>query len=116
MGYAALALAFFRDARIPVTQMKNADDLVGNTTYDNSRYCFAKAGELYLVYLPSGGAAELDLKGAAGRFGVRWFNPRTGGALRQGSVASVQGGASVALGAPPDSPTEDWLAVVRRDQ
>ncbi len=115
-GYAAIALAFFRDARIPVTQMKNADELVGNPTYDNSRYCFAKAGELYLVYLPSGGTADLDLKGAAGRFGVRWFNPRTGGALRQGSVASVQGGASIALGAPPDSPTDDWLAVVRRDQ
>lgn len=115
-GYAALALAFFRDARIPVTQMKNADELVGNTTYDNSRYCFAKAGELYLVYLPSGGAAELDLGGAAGRFGVRWFNPRTGGAPRQGSVATVQGGARVALGAPPDTPTEDWLAIVRRTQ
>ena len=29
--------------------------LVGNQNHDPRRYCFAKPGEIYLVYLPDGG-------------------------------------------------------------
>ncbi len=113
--YAAIAAQFLRTARIPLADMKNADELVGNTSFDNSRYCFAKAGELSLVYLPAGGTTDLDLKGASGRFGVTWFNPRTGGPVRKGSVTTLNGGAVASLGTPPDSASEDWLAVVRRN-
>ena len=113
--YARTALEFFRAQKIPFWDMSNADMLAGNLNHDNSRYCFAKVGELYLVYLPSGGASELNLSGAAGPFSVRWFDPRNGGALQQAAVASVKGGGTVSLGLPPGSPGEDWLAVVRRD-
>ena len=37
----------------------------GNAANDNSKYCFAKSGGIYLVYLPNGGTTELDLSGAA---------------------------------------------------
>ncbi len=94
--------------------MSNADELVGNPQYDNSRYCFAKANDVYLVYLPSGGPATLDLSKASGTFSVSWFDPRNGGALKKGSVSAVKGGASAPLGEPPDNPSEDWLVVVRR--
>jgi hypothetical protein len=113
--YARIALAFFRTHKIPFWEMQNVDALVGNAAHDNSRFAFAKAGEIYLVYLPNGGTADLDLAGVAGRFSVRWFNPRTGGALRTGSVATATGGTRVPIGGPPDSPGEDWLAVVRRN-
>jgi hypothetical protein len=69
---------------------------------------------VYLVYLPSGGSADLDLTGATGQLSVNWFDPRNGGALKRGSVASVKAGGKVALGAAPGSPEEDWLIVVRR--
>src|SRR5882724_8279905 len=59
--YGRIALDFFRSERIPFWEMKNADELAGNPKHDNSRYCLAKNGELYLVYLPSGGASDLDL-------------------------------------------------------
>ena len=95
--------------------MTNADLLVGNPTNDNSVFCFAKAGEVYLVYLPNGGSAALDLDGVTGQFNVSWFDPRSGGALKRGSVASVKaGGKVVARDAAPGSPEEDWLVVVRR--
>ena len=94
--------------------MSNADELVGNDKHDNSRYCFAKANEVYLVYLPSGGSASLDLSKASGQFSVTWFDPRSGGPLKKGSVSTVKGGTRSALGEPPDNPTEDWLVVVRR--
>jgi hypothetical protein len=113
--YARYALDFLRSERIPFWDMSNADLLVGNAINDNSRYCLAKAGELYLVYLPTGGSAELDLTGVSGTLSVSWFDPRNGGALKRGSVASVTGGRPVVLGMPPDNPTEDWLAVVRRN-
>jgi uncharacterized protein DUF5060/collagenase-like protein with putative collagen-binding domain len=112
--YARIALTFFRTEKIPFWDMTNADGLVGNHTNDNSVFCFAKPGDLYLVYLPSGGSADLDLTGATGQFNVSWFDPRNGGALKRGSVASVAGGKKVSLGAAPASPEEDWLVVVRR--
>jgi hypothetical protein len=44
-----VALDFFRDERIPFHEMEPADALVGNATEDDSRYAFAKRGEVYLV-------------------------------------------------------------------
>ena len=112
--YGRIAIDFFHSQKIPFWDMTNADELVGNVKHDNSRYCFAKAGELYLVYLPSGGTASLDLLKTTGQFRVAWFDPRNGGPLKVGSVSTISGGASAALGAAPDSPEEDWLVVVRR--
>jgi hypothetical protein len=112
--YCAIALEFFKDHKIPFWEMRNADELVGNARHGNSNYCFAKPGELYLVYLPNGGAADLDLQAAEGRFTVKWFDPRNGGPLRDGSVKEVNGGANVALGRPPQDEKEDWLIVIRR--
>ena len=95
--------------------MQNVDELAGNSAHDNSRYAFAKAGELYLVYLPAGGTTDLDLTDAPGTFSLNWFDPRNGGPLKRGAVPSVRGGGRVTLGAPPDNSGEDWLAVVRRN-
>ena len=94
--------------------MDAADELVGNGKHDNSRYCFAKPNDSYLVYLPDGGAATLDLTNAAGQYTVEWFDPRSGGPLRRGTIPGVNGGAEADLGMPPDSPGEDWLVLVRR--
>ncbi len=112
--YCRIALEFFEREKIPFWRMRTDNALVGNPQDDNSRYCFAAPGELYLVYLPEGGAAELDLAAERGAFTVSWFNPREGGRLAGGSVRRVSGGGRVSLGAPPSDPGEDWLAVVRR--
>jgi hypothetical protein len=94
--------------------MQSANALIGNPKDNNDKYCLAKPGELYLVYLPNGGRTELDLTAAQGEFSVNWFNPRTGGALVPGSVKSIEGGKVIGLGNPPSDATEDWLIVVRR--
>jgi hypothetical protein len=107
--YCRIALEFFAREKFPLGQMTNADELVGNEKHDNSVYCLAQAGRLYLVYLPQGGTAQLDLAGANGDFAVAWFNPREGGVLKPGNKA--RGGAKIALAAPT---ADDWLAVVRR--
>jgi hypothetical protein len=112
--YGRIALEFFRSQKVPFWTMTNADGLVGNAAHDNTRWCLARAGDLYLVYLPAGGTADLDLAGTTGQFSVQWFDPRAGGALERGSVTSVKGGGPASLGTAPDSPAEDWLIVVRR--
>jgi hypothetical protein len=75
-------------------------------------HVFAKRGEVYAVYLPQGGAAELDLNGVEGNFDVRWHDPRTGGELQRGSVPTISGGGKRALGAPPQAPGQDWAVLV----
>lgn len=110
--YCRLALTFFREQRIPIQDIEPADELVGNPEHDNSRYCLAKSGEIYLVYLPQGGSTELDLTGAGGSYHVSWYNPRSGGKLQTGKVKSVTGGQKVRIEAPGDD-QEDWLGFVR---
>lgn len=126
-NYARHALDFFRENDIPFWEMDNCNERVDNPENDNSRYCFAKPGDVYLVYLPEGTAteladnsesgegerAELDLNGVSGEFSVSWYDPRNGGNLQSGKVTSVQGGERVSLGAPPDNPDEDWLVVIQ---
>jgi hypothetical protein len=107
--YCRIALGFFRDQKIPLDKMTNADELVGNAAHDNSVYCLAQPGALYLVYLPKGGTAALDLTKANGEFSLSWFNPREGGALQP--AGKIRGGASATLTAPG---ADDWLAVIRR--
>ncbi len=111
--YAAIALSFFNDNDIPFWDMTNRDELVGNPNRDNSRYCLAKPGQIYLVYLPDGGVTALDLSQESpdSKWQVSWFNPRQGGALIEGQ--SVTGGAPAEIGPPPADPDQDWLAVVR---
>jgi hypothetical protein len=112
--YGRIAIEFFHDQKIPFAEMKNHNRLVGNAKNNNKRYCFAKPGEVYLVYLPDGGSADLDLASAEkATFSVRWFNPRSGGQLVTGDVAQVEGGKKVNLGQPPADANEDWLVVIR---
>ncbi len=53
----------------------------------STTYCLRNVGVEYLVYLPDGSAATVDLSGASGEFRVEWFDPVTGEALDAGTVA-----------------------------
>jgi hypothetical protein len=109
--YGRILLDFFRENRIPFWEMTNANALVGNHANDNSRFCLAKTGELYLVYLPNGGDARIDLAGASGTFSLTWFNPREGGAAKTSGKATLDGGRTRTLTAPS---ADDWLAVIAK--
>ncbi len=112
--YGRIALEFFRAHRVPFWDMTNADALVGNPGHDNSRFCLARPGEVYVVFLPEGGTTALDLGETPTTFSVRWYNPRAGGPLQRGSVTRVRGPGRANLGAPPAEPDQDWVVLVRR--
>jgi hypothetical protein len=88
-----------------------ADD---GRTPDPGDFVLAKRGEVYAVYLPVGGTARLDLADTRGTFEVKWYDPRFGGELQDGTVVSVEGGGTRALGEPPGERSKDWAILVRR--
>ena len=102
------AMEFFKDGDIPFWEMVNDNALSSN---DDS-YCFAKVGEVYVVYLKNGGETELDLREAKGKFELSWFNPRNG--QFTGKSQSVKGGGQVSIESPPADSGQDWVALVRR--
>jgi hypothetical protein len=112
--FCRIALDFFREHAVPFWEMTNANSLIDNPKNTNARYCLAKKGEVYLVYLPEGGSAELDLTGQTGRFRADWFNPRNGDYHRSEDAPPLSAGRKVNLGDPPDEQNEDWLVVIRR--
>lgn len=113
-GYGRVAIDFFQESGLPFERMHNADALVGNPERKNGNFCLAEAGNAYLVYLPYGGEAELDLSEASGKFSVQWFNPREGGKMLKGAVKKVSGGSKVSLSVAPVDPDEDWAILVTR--
>jgi hypothetical protein len=102
------AQRFIQD-NVPFTAMQPMDSLVSGAR----GFCLAQVGHTYLVYLPAGGAAQLDLSSVAGTFEVRWFDPRNGGALQTGTVGSISGGVVRSLGSPPNNASSDWAVLVR---
>lgn len=110
--YSRIALDFFRTEKIPFWEMTNANALIGNADNRNKGYCLAQEKSFYLIYLPVVSDAALDLSAAEGAFSVRWFNPREGGALKIGSIKTVQGGGQIRLGMPPSDQQKDWVILV----
>jgi hypothetical protein len=105
-----IALDFFQQVALPLEQMVTDNTL----SSAKNAYCFYAPGNVYLVYLKDGGSSQLDLSGQSGVYDIKWYNPRSGGPLQNGTVLTVNGGEKVSIGqAVPDS-REDGLAVIKR--
>jgi hypothetical protein len=79
-------------------------------------YCLSLDGyQPFVIYLPSGGNASLDLSTSttADTLRVWWYNPRSGGMLQKGSM--LNGGSTVSIGNPPADVTSDWVALIVPD-
>jgi hypothetical protein len=79
--------------RIDMTGMMPRGDLA------STKFCLAKPGQKYLVYLPEGNKVTIDLADAKADFIVEWHNPRNDTAKPAGSIG---GGAPRELAAPFD--------------
>ncbi len=102
---------FFKKYKIAFWDMENNDSLVSA----NSAHCLEGKGNQYVIYLENGGTTNLNLEGEDKKFNVQWFDPRNGGALQVGSVATIMGGSSVSIGNPPNSNTSDWVVFVTKE-
>jgi hypothetical protein len=111
--YCRHALNFLHEQNLPLAQMTNMNALVGNPNNQYGPWCLAEPNQVYLVYVPAGGKAELDLSDATGVYSLAHFNPREGGPLKM-SAQTVAGGTKLTLAAPASGPEEDWVFLVQR--
>jgi len=111
------ALDFFH-THLPFHEMTPDSSLFTATNGFNypGGYCFYKAGEVYAIYIKPGFTnvtVTLNI-GTSGDYSVKWFNPRTGGALIDGTVTTVSGGGVVSLGKNPVNDNNDWVVLVKK--
>ncbi|MEM9752766.1 MAG: DUF5060 domain-containing protein [Planctomycetota bacterium] len=114
----------FMELHLPFWEMDPDDNLVrGSDTDYGGAEVFAKAGEVYAIYLPDGStddnpqsadnSPELDLRGLAGEaFTLRWFDPKAG--VFVGEASEITGGGWSAIGASPRGKlnTDDWVILI----
>jgi hypothetical protein len=102
----------FMENNLPFWEMQPQDGLIlGESSDYGGGQVFAKASEVYAVYLPNAtSTGTLDLSGATGSFQKRWYNPRSG--AFEGSAQAVSGGTITSLGAPPSSASSDWVVLI----
>ncbi|MHC4583574.1 MAG: DUF5060 domain-containing protein [Planctomycetota bacterium] len=103
------ALAFFR-TYLPFWEMTPANNL----TSAEDDYCFTKKGDVYAIYLKNGGTTELDLEANKGPFNVRWYNPRLGGELVNGTITKINGPGKVSIGKSKSDREKDWVVLIRK--
>ena len=75
----------------------------------STKFCLANPGKEYLVYLPQGGEATVDLSKAKGKLAVEWFDPTKG---TPHEADAVEGGAARSLRAPFDGDAVLYLKTV----
>lgn len=106
------AKQFFIDY-LPFGEMQPADDL----TSDNSSYCLAKVGDTYTVYLPEGlKTTALNFGNSEGDFSIKWYDPRNGGELLEGTLSTVKAEGIVSLGLAPREIEKDWLILIKKNE
>ena len=112
--YCKVAIEFFNKSGFPFWEMHNRNDLIENVENNKEKFCLAKEGEIYLVYLAYAKTSNLDLSGMEGSFEITWLNPKTGIKDLKGSVSGIKGGGIRQLGNPPTDVGQDWLAIVKK--
>ena len=117
------ALDYFMDNKVPF------QDMMSSRNFNNpSPVQLPPSSTDWLLSLPNGGrlvvyrkvgnASDGTLTGfPIGTYDVKWFDPRAGGALQRGSVISFVVDDSsdfMSYGAPPSTPTLDWVINIRK--
>lgn len=101
------AMEFF-ETYIPYWEMYPQNELTARV----DDYCFAKAGQVYAIYVPDSVTIDLNLDDSEKDFSVSWYDPIRGGSLQKGSVGQVSGPGYVELGEPPKLIDQDWVVLV----
>jgi hypothetical protein len=107
--YAKFAIDFFAESKAPFWDME-----VNNTLLASKEYLLANPGKYYVIYLPNGGSNTLDVGEQKVNLTIKWYNPRTGGELLDGSVKNISGTGKNSIGTAPTMPDEDWVVFVFR--
>lgn len=107
----AHALNFFRTQDLRYVEMECRDQLL----VDAPGFCLCKPGHSYVLLIKdTSKTAKLDLEKTESTYSIKWYNPRRGGKLQEGSVNEIQGAGVQGLGVPPTEVGKDWVVLVRK--
>ena len=90
-------IILIKGGRYGLPERMNLAAMRPRNTLASTQFCLANPGQEYLVYLPDGGEATVDLTVAPGTFAVEWMHP-VDGTLTLGEA--VPGGDRRAFKAP----------------
>ncbi|MEM9802975.1 MAG: DUF5060 domain-containing protein [Planctomycetota bacterium] len=104
----------FVEQNLPFWDMEPRDSFVRNESSNfGGAEVYALPGEVYAIYYPrASNTGQLNLQGFTDPFEVQWFDPRNG--VEVGSPIPLGSGGWKNVGDPPNSRSEDWVALVRR--
>jgi len=103
-----IATQFLKN-ELPFTEMQGMNQLLEGP----QGFCFAKPGEVYAVYLSSVSSPASIILDTDKEFSVKWFNPKSGGQLNDGTVKTIKGPGKKDFGLPPGDAENDWVAIIR---
>lgn len=83
-------------------------------TIDDSSFCLAEVDNVYTIFLhPNSKTTTMDLGNSKKKYSVQWYNPRFGGALKSGTVSSIEADGLNSIGSPPADLNKDWVALIK---
>ena len=74
---------------VQISKRFNIAEMLPLPDLASTRYCLAKPGETYIIYIPSSGEVKVDLRSARGRLKLEWMDPINGSVMLTGVI---QGG------------------------
>ncbi|MEM6515235.1 MAG: DUF5060 domain-containing protein [Bacteroidota bacterium] len=104
------ALDFFRN-HLEFWDMES----LNNITSDNDFYSFGKIDETYVIYVPGDDNSNLNIGNSGDNYILKWYDPKNGGTLQDGSVTEVVATGNIDFGNPPNNSNEDWILLLRNE-
>jgi len=101
-------LDFFEGNEISVAETDNYTKLV-----QKGDYCLATPGKMYIVFLRNG-SGTINFENQSGEFSIKWYDPRNGGKMHNGTVKSIKGGKIEKLDGAPSEPQKDWVVLLTK--
>ena len=100
---------FFED-HLPFGEMQNHNELLSN----KEAFCFARRGEIYVVYLPKNQTTDLEI--GDGNYAIAFYDPLAGGLLldKPNQGWEITKANSVSLSAYDGLVHKDWVIVIKR--
>ncbi|MEW6235853.1 MAG: DUF6298 domain-containing protein [Candidatus Omnitrophota bacterium] len=71
---------------LKLSQKVNLAAMTPRNDLSSAKYCLAEPGRTYIVYIPKGEKAEVDLSAVKGKASVEWLNIKTGDVKKGGDM------------------------------
>ena len=106
-----VANEFFINNDIPFQDMSSADGDI------STGWMMSDPEKAYVAYLSNGNSnPTVDFGSSGNTFTLKWYDPRNGGSLQNGSITSItSNGSPQNIGLPPNSTTSDWVLYAYAD-